>query len=156
MVIKLIKFNAWFAFACGVFCLIVAPLVVDQTLISLGVKAQLIQRDQTYLAAVSFVRVIGIMLFVFAMALRFILKRKLDPENLREFFGLFAIGAVLWGGMLIFVIFTKSVLLAAISAVGLLAWLLAAVALLFEYKQPQSWESVRPGDEKRESASNSE
>jgi hypothetical protein len=146
VVIKLIKLNAWYAFACGVFCLIVASLVVDQTLISLGVKAQLIQHDRTYLAAVSFVRVIGILLFVYAMSLRLILRRGFDPDNLREFFALFAVGMVLWGGMLVFVVFTRSVLLAAIAAVGLLEWLAVALLLLFEYKKQGSWESVRPED----------
>lgn len=146
MIVKLIKLNAWYAFACGIFCLIVAPLVVDQTLISLGIKAQLIQRDSTYLAAVSFVRVIGILLFVYAMALRLILKRAFNPDNLREFFALFGVGLVLWGGMLIFVVFTRSVLLAAISALGLLEWLALAALLLFEYKKPESWEAIRPED----------
>ena len=61
----------------------------------------------------------------------------------------FAAGAVLWGGMFLFVIFTGSLLLAAIAGVGLLEWLLIAAVLLFEYNKPQSWQSVRPGDQKQ-------
>jgi hypothetical protein len=147
MVVRLIKFNAWIAFACGIFCLLVAGLIVDQTLMSLGLKAQQILRQETYLAAVSFVRVIGVLLFAYAMAVRYVLAHGFAADKLRAFFGLFAIGVVLWTGMLIFLVFTKSVLLAAIAAFGLLEWLLVAVALLFEHKKPQSWQAVRPGDE---------
>jgi uncharacterized membrane protein (GlpM family) len=149
----LMAISAWIAFACGVFCLIVAGMIVDQTLISLGVKAERIRHDQTYLAAVRFVRVIGILLFAYAMALRYIVGRSLDPNNLRSFFGLYLIGLVLWAGMLTFLIFTRSVLLAAIAAGGLLEWLVIAVVLLFEYKKPQSWEPVRP-DDKTENSDN--
>jgi len=148
MVVKLLKFNSWYAFACGVFCLMVAGLIVDQSLISLGVKPNRILHDEIYLLAVSFVRVVGVALFAYAMAVRLVLRRNFDPENLRSFFALFASGAVLWGGMFIFVVFTKSVLLAAIAGIGLLEWLLSAALLLFEYKKPQSWEAVRP-EEKR-------
>ncbi|MFH2056952.1 MAG: hypothetical protein ABIJ61_13420, partial [bacterium] len=66
--------------------------------------------------------------------------------DLRAFFALFAVGVVLWGGMFVFVVFTRNVLLAAIAGFGLLEWLLAGAALLFEYKQPQSWQAVRPAD----------
>lgn len=148
MVVKLLKFNSWYAFACGVFCLMVAGLIVDQSLISLGVKSNRILHDETYLLAVSFVRVVGVALFAYAMAVRLVLRRNFDPENLRSFFALFASGAVLWGGMFIFVVFTKSVLLAAIAGIGLLEWLLSAALLLFEYKKPQSWEAVRPEEKK--------
>ncbi len=146
VIAKLIKLNCWYAFACAVFCLMVAPLVVDQALVAMGVKANRIVHDQSYLLAVSFVRVIGVLLFAYAMAVRLILKRNFDPDNLKAFFALFAVGLVLWGGMFIFVIFTKSVLLAAIAALGLLEWLIVLAVLLFEYKKPQSWESVKPDD----------
>lgn len=147
MVVKLIKLNAWYASACGIFSLLVAGMIVDQTLVSLGIRSEHIMRNETYLAAVSFVRVIGVLMFVFAMALRYILRGGLDTDNLKAFFGLYLIGLVLWAGMLVFVIFTRSVLLAAIAAVGLLEWLLILVALLFEYKKPESWQDVRPGDQ---------
>ena len=146
MIARLIRFNSWYAFACAVFCLLVAPLIVDQALVAMGVKANRIVHDQSYLLAVSFIRVIGILLFAYAMAVRLILKRNFDPEDLKAFFALFAVGLVLWGGMFIFVIFTRSVLLAAIAALGLLEWLLVPVVLLFEYKKPQSWKSVKPDD----------
>ncbi|MFH2055955.1 MAG: hypothetical protein ABIJ61_08355, partial [bacterium] len=120
MVVKLLKFNSWYAFACGVFCLMVAGLIVDQSLIALGLKPQQIVHDETYLFAVSFVRVVGIALFAYAMAVRLILRRNFDPEDLRAFFALFAVGVVLWGGMFVFVVFTRSVLLAAIAGIGLL------------------------------------
>jgi hypothetical protein len=146
MVLKLLKFNSWYAFACGIFCLMVADLIVDQSLISMGVKAQRIFRDETYLLAVSFVRVIGVALFAYAMLVRLLLRRNFDPENLRAFFGLFAAGAVLWGGMFLFLTFTGSLLLSAIAGIGLLEWLLTVAVLLFEYNKPQRWQSVRPGD----------
>jgi hypothetical protein len=150
VVIKLLKFNSWYAFACGVFCLMVAGMIVDQSLIALGLKPQQIVRDETYLFAVSFVRIVGIALFAYAMAVRLVLRRDFDPEDLRSFFALLAVGAVLWGGMFVFVVFTKSVLLAAIAGFGLLEWLLSAALLLFEYKKPQSWEAVRPEERKRD------
>lgn len=146
MVNRLLKFNSWYAFACGIFCLIVAGQIVDQTLLSRGLKPQQIVHDQNFLLAVSFVRIIGILLFAYAMAVRIILRNNFNPENLRAFFSLFAVGAVLWGGMFIFVMFTRSVLLASVSGLGFLEWLLAAALLLFEYKKPQSWEAVRPGE----------
>jgi hypothetical protein len=149
MVVKLLRFNSWYAFACGVFCLMVAGMIVDQSLMALGLKPQQIIHDQTYLFAVSFVRIVGIALFAYAMAVRLVLRQGFDPEDLRSFFALLAVGAVLWGGMFIFVIFTKSVLLAAITGLGLLEWLSAAALLLFEYKKPQSWEAVRPDEKER-------
>jgi hypothetical protein len=140
----LVKFNAWYAFACGVFCLIVAEQIVDLSLVSMGLKPQRIIRDENYLLAVSFVRVVGVLLFAYAMAMRVIVQRAFDPDNLKSFFALFAVGLVLWAGMFIFVIFTRSVLLATVAGFGLVEWLVMGALMLFEYKKPQSWQAVKP------------
>jgi len=144
MILRLIKFNSWFAFACAVFCLLVAPLIVDHSLMSLGVKKIRIMQDETYLIAVTLIRVIGVLLFAYAMSLRLVVKYGFDPENLKQFFSLFAVGLIAWGGMLILLISVKSVMLAAISAFGLLEWLIIPVLLLFEYKKTDSWKAVPP------------
>jgi hypothetical protein len=90
------------------------------------------------------------LLIGYALVVRIILGREFDPENLKQFFALFAVGLLVWGGMLIFVSFVKSVLLATIAAVGLLEWLLAPAVLLFEYKKQGSWEAVKPEDQQSE------
>lgn len=136
MISKLIKFNAWYAMACGVFCLLVAPMIVDSALLSLGARPERAAQDETYLLAVSFVRIVGILLFVYAMTIRLLLKQNFDPQDIRGFFALWSVGLLSWGGMFLFVIFTKSAILASVSGIGLLEWLLIPAVLLFTYKSP--------------------
>lgn len=146
MIMKLIKFNAWFALACGVFCLMVAPLIVDYGLVSLGMRENRIVQDESYLLAVSFVRIVGILLFSYALMLRLLLKQGFDSNDVRSFFGLFAVGLLVWGGMFLFLIFTKSPLLALVAGVALLEWLMLPATMLFEYKKTDSWKAVKPQD----------
>jgi len=138
VIIKLIKSNAWYALACGVFCLMVAPMIVDNALVSLGARPERVMQDETYLLAVSFVRIVGILLFTYALALRLLLKRHFDVQNIRGFFALWSVGLLNWGGMFLIVIFTKSAILASACGVGLLEWLLIPAVLLFTYKSPGS------------------
>jgi hypothetical protein len=144
MVVRLIKLNAWFAFACGVFCLMVAPMIVDYGLVSLGLRKDRIIQDESYLLATTFIRMVGVLLFAYALMLRLVLKHSFDPENVRSFLGLFAVGLLVWGGMFLFLILIRSPLLAFLAGVGLLEWLLVAAILLFEYKKTEDWHSVKP------------
>jgi hypothetical protein len=137
MIIKLIKFNAWYALACGVFCLMVAPMIVDNALVSLGARPERVMQDETYLLAVSFVRIVGILLLVYTLTIRLLLKH-FDLKDVRGFFALWAAGLLSWGGMFLIVIFTKSAILASACGVGLLEWLLIPAVLLFIYKSPSS------------------
>jgi hypothetical protein len=138
MIIKLIKFNAWYALACGVFCLIVAPMIVDNALVSLGARPERVMQDETYLVAVSFVRIVGILLFVYTLTIRLLLKQHFDLQDLRRFFALWAVGLLCWGGMFLIVIFTKSAILASVCGVALLEWLLIPAVLMFTYKKPDN------------------
>ena len=144
MIAKLIKFNAWFALACGVFSLMVAPMIVNSALRSMGVQPERIMQNEGYLLAVSFVRIIGILLFAYAIVIRLLLRQHYDLEDLKSFFTLFAVGALLWGGMFFLVLFTRSGILASVCGIGLLEWLLMPAILLFTYKSTGSWESVKP------------
>lgn len=138
MIIKLIKFNAWYALACGVFCLLVAPMIVDSALVSLGARPERVMQDETYLLAVSFVRIAGILLFVYAMTMRLLLKQNFDVQEIRGFFALWSVGLLNWGGTFLIVIFTKNAILASVCGVGLLEWLLIPAVLLFTYKSPSN------------------
>ena len=138
MIIKLIKFNAWYALACGVFCLMVAPMIVDNALMSLGARPERVMQDETYLLAVSFVRIVGILLFAYTLTIRLLLKQHFDPQDVRGFFALWTVGLLSWGGMFLIVIFTKSAILASACGVGLLEWLLIPAVLLFTYKSPSN------------------
>ncbi len=144
MIRTLIKFNAWYAFACGVMLLLVAPMIVNEALIAQGALPNRILSSQSYITAVTFARCLGVVLFVYAFLLRMLLKAEFDLDNLRAFFTLFAVGALLWGGMLLFIVSTRSVWLNLVTGIGLLEWLIAPVWLLFNYKQQQDWEPVKP------------
>jgi hypothetical protein len=134
VIVKLIKFNAWYALACGVFCLMVAPMIVDSALMSLGARPERVMQDETYLLAVTFVRIVGILLFAYTLTIRLLLKQHFDPQDVRGFFTLWAVGLLCWGGMFLIVIFTKSAILASACGLGLLEWLMIPAVLLFVYK----------------------
>jgi len=136
MIIKLIKFNAWYALACGVFCLMVAPRIVDSALMSLGARPERAMQDETYLLAVSFVRIAGVLLFAYTLAMRLLLKKDFNLQDIRGFFALWSVGLLSWGGMLLIVVFTKSAILASACGIGLLEWLLIPIVLLFTFKNP--------------------
>ena len=136
MIVKLIKFNAWYALACGVFCLMVAPMIVDNALMSLGARPERVMQDEAYLLAVSSVRIVGILLLAYTLTIRLLLKQHFDLQDVRGFFALWAVGLLSWGGMFLIVIFTKSAILASVCGLGLLEWLLIPVVLLFTYKGP--------------------
>ncbi len=136
MIVNLIKLNAWFAFACGLFCLLMAPTIVDSVLTSLGARPERVLQDEAYLVSVSFIRVIGILLFVYAMTMRLLLKKNFDVQDIRGFFALWSVGLLTWGGAFLIVIFTKSAVLASACGFALLEWLFIPALLLFTYKKP--------------------
>jgi hypothetical protein len=142
MMIRLIKFNAWFALACGVFCLMVAPLIVDNAVVSMGARADGIIPNETYLAAVTFVRIVGILLFAYSLIVRLVIRQHFDPENLKSVFALWSVGLLVWGGMFLFVLFTKSAALASACGVGLLEWLAIPAVMLFTYKNTENWQAA--------------
>jgi len=141
---RLIKLNAWYAFACGIMSLIVAPLLVNEALRSLGILPGRIIMDRNYIVAVTFVRCLGVLLLVYTFLIRMLLRAQFDLEDLRKYFTLFAVGALLWGGMLLFVVSTKSIWLNIAAGIGLLEWLISPVWLIFNYKQQDSWKPVKP------------
>ena len=146
MIPRLIKINAWYALACGAFSLIVAPMIVDNALSAMGIDPHRMIQDEGYLLAVSFVRTSGILLFAYAITLRLLLRQGFDLNDLRAFFTLFAVGLLLWGGLFFIVLFTHSGILASVTGLGLLEWLVMPAILLFTYKADDRWESVRPKD----------
>lgn len=109
-------------------------MIVDAALKSLGARPERVIQDETYLLAVSFVRIIGILLFAYAISMRLILKADFDSQDIRGFFAVWSVGLLLWGGTFLIVLFTKSAILAAVSGLGLLEWLLIPAVLLFTYK----------------------
>ena len=106
---RLIKINAWYAFACGIFALMVAPMVVKEALLSMGLKPEHIYTNETFFVATTFVRSVGVLLLCFTFLVRMLLKSQFDLHNLRQYFTLLAVGALLWGGTLIFVVSTRSI-----------------------------------------------
>ncbi len=143
MLLKLIKFNAWLAFACGVFALILAPQIVDSAAVAMGQRPDRVSRDEVYLVAVSLLRVCGILLLAFSTLVRIVLK-SFDPlEHVRVTLTVFAIGLLVWGGTLLFLIPTKSAILLTVIAVALLEWLAIPLWLLFNYKKTDDWKSVK-------------
>ena len=146
VILKFIKFNAWFAFACGLFALIVSPLIVDSALTSLGLRPERIQQDEAYLLAVSFERIVGILLVAYALIVRLLLKANFDVDNIRSFFALFGVGVLVWGGTFLFILSTRNPLLASIVGIGFLEWLLIPAVLLFTYKSTENWKAVKPGE----------
>lgn len=145
--IALFKLNAWYAFACGVFCLILAPQVVTNALVGLGVPPRRIAADEAFLTAVSLVRVCGVLFFGYAFLMRIVLKGQFGLERLRLVFTVFAVGLLVWGGAFLFLLSLRSPILASVTGLGLLESVLIPVAVLFEYKKQSEWKSVRPEDQ---------
>jgi len=143
---RLVKINAWYAFACGIFALIVAPLVVNEALLSMRLKPEHIYSNETFFAAVTFVRITGVLLLCYTFLVRMLLKSQFDLHDLRKFFTLLAVGVLLWGGMLLFIVSTRSIWLNMVVAIGFLEWLISPVWMIFNYNQREEWKSVRPGD----------
>ncbi len=139
LIIKLVKFNAWYALACGIFCLMIASIIVDSALLSLGVRPERILQDETYLLAVSFVRIVGILFIAYSLVVRMLLRQHFDLENLRADFALWAAGLLVWGGIFLILMFTKSAILASACGIGLLEWLLIPAVMLFSYKNTGNW-----------------
>lgn len=144
MIIKLIKFNTWLAYACGIFALLLAPQIVDTMAVAMGARADRILTNQVYFIAVALVRVVGVMMFAYAFLIRMLLKRELQIDNLRQTGMLLAIGALVWTAAFLFLLPTRSATVLAAVGVGLLEWLAIPVLLIFEYKKTDSWQSVKP------------
>ncbi len=143
---RLVKINAWYAFACGIFALIVAPTIVNEALLSMGLKPEHIVPNQMYITAVTFVRGLGVLLLVYTFLIRILMKTEFDLKNLRQYFTLLAVGVLLWGGILLFIVSTRSIWLNVVASVGLLEWLISPVWMIFNYKQREDWRPVRPGE----------
>ncbi len=144
MLLKLFKINAWLAFACGIFALMMATQVVDGAAVAMGQRPERVNRDELYFVAVTFVRVSGILILVYSALVRIVLKSYSLPENLRITMTIFVLGLLVWGGMLVFLIPTKSPILLSVIAVALLQWLMVPLWLLFNYKKVDEWTSVKP------------
>lgn len=143
MLPKLIKFNAWLAFACGVFALIMAPQIIDTAAVAMGQRPDRLSRDEVYFVAVSLLRVCGILLLAYSTLVR-IVHKSFDPlEHVRVTLTIFAIGLLVWGGTLLVLLPTKSAILLSVVAVALLEWLAVPLWLLFNYKKTDDWKSVR-------------
>jgi hypothetical protein len=143
---RLIKFNAWYAFACGIFSLVVAPMLVNEAVVSMGVMPERIYTNETYVVAVTFVRCAGVLFLTYTFLIRMLLKSGFDLRDLRKYFTLLAVGVLLWGGILLLVVTTKSIWLNIVAAIGLLEWLISPVWMIFNYNQSEEWKSVKPGD----------
>ncbi len=144
MLLKLFKLNAWMAFACGVFALMMATQIVDGAAMAMGQRPERINRDELYFVAVTFVRVCGILILAYSALVRIMLKSYNLIDNLRVTMTIFALGLLVWGGMLVFLIPTKFPILLSVLAVALLQWLMVPLWLLFNYKKSNDWTSVKP------------
>lgn len=139
---KLIKLNAWLAFACGVFALIMAPQIIDAAAIAMGQRPDRVNRDEVYLVAVSLLRVCGILMLAYSTLARIVLKSFEPLEHVRVTLTVFAIGLLVWGGTLLFLIPTRSAILLTVVAIALLEWLAVPLWLLFNYKKTDDWKSM--------------
>jgi hypothetical protein len=110
----------------------------------MGQRPERVSRDELYFVAVTFVRVSGILILAYSALVRIVLKSYSLLDNLRITMTVFALGFLVWGGMLVFLIPTKSPILLSVIAIALLQWLMVPLWLLFNYNKSNDWKSVKP------------